>query len=363
MIATESLPLEALTAAYDIGPWEAVRLLPGGKSQHFHVTTPRGRFVVRRSYRSKTPESMRFEHELMMYLCRNGFPAPEVVPTVDGETHVAVDSRLYRITMFMQGTGYQSGNPHHLVHVARTLATFHRLMASFQPSSPGPRGKFVHEGLRERLAELRACLAKQSPSNTHASPTSMYGAPLTPENGADDPPVQKLLELLPFTLAEAEATWSLLDRVYSRLPLVTVHGGCRRGSFLFDGDRLAAALDFDSSHLEARVLDLAVALHDFGKVYGDPDSVDFKVPLDPEVVGRFLGAYQEVSRLEPAEMEALPALLTAKRLKRALGRFHRLAAGEEIFSLGDARKILTEVARVRWLDGQREQLQLALGRA
>jgi len=38
------------------------------------------------------------------------------------------------------------------------------------------------------------------------------------------------------------------------------------------------------------ILDLAIALHDFAKVFGERGSPDFKVPLDLEAVSGFLGA-------------------------------------------------------------------------
>ena len=73
-----------------------------------------------------------------------------------------------------------------------------------------------------------------------------------------------------------------------------------------------------------------VAVHDYARVYGDPESDAYKVPLDLTVAGTFLRAYEEETDepLSSAEIEALPAFLTAERLKRGLGRFERAALGE-----------------------------------
>lgn len=73
--------------------------------------------------------------------------------------------------------------------------------------------------------------------------------------------------------------------------------GSRRGSALFSGDRLITMLDFDSARYEARVLDLAIALHDLAKVFGERGSPDFEVPLDLEVVSEFFGAYLQANPL------------------------------------------------------------------
>src|SRR5918997_1229723 len=152
---------------------------------------------------------------------------------------------------------------------------------------------------------------------------------------------------------------TLLDRLYPVLPKLVIHGGCRRGSTLFEGDRLVAMLDFDSARLEARVLDLAIAFHDFGKVWGDPGSPDFKVPLDLRIVSRFLDAYQEINPLEEAEIEALPTLLAARPLKRALGKYRSMIEDLQP-SQGHVRKAAQEVARVRWLETHQQELQAML---
>jgi hypothetical protein len=77
-------------------------------------------------------------------------------------------------------------------------------------------------------------------------------------------------------------------------------------------------------------------------------------------VARFLHAYCEVNTLEASVLEVLPALLAAKRLHRALGRYQRLLKGQ-VLSLGDTKKIMLEAARLRWLEAPRPQLRATLG--
>jgi hypothetical protein len=94
-------------------------------------------------------------------------------------------------------------------------------------------------------------------------------------------------------------------------------------------------------------------------VFGERGSPDFKVPLDLEVVSGFLGAYLQANPLEPAEVEALPALLAARPLKRAIGKY-RSTIEEARVSQGHVRKTAQEVARVRWLDAHGKELRTAL---
>lgn len=343
MVVREDLPVSRLAEAYDLGSWESVELLPGGTSQHYHVVTGRGEYVIRRSYQSKTPADARFEHELTAHLRGNGFPAPVIVPTSGGDACATVDGHLYSVSVFVKGSPYRAGNVEHIRESARALAEYHRIVASFRPAFPRPREPFLNEILRERLAGM------PSPEAI-ADFTDLHG---------DDPQVRELLASLPYTLKRGETVLDLLDRLYPDLPLLTIHGGCRRGSALFAGDRLVAMLDFDSARSEARVLDLAVALHDFAKVFGDRASPEFKVPLDLEVVSRFLAAYLEANPLEPAEVEALPALLAARPLKRALGKYRSVIEDRRV-AQGHLRKTAQEVARVRWLEAHTPELRAAL---
>jgi Ser/Thr protein kinase RdoA (MazF antagonist) len=107
------------------------------------------------------------------------------------------------------------------------------------------------------------------------------------------------------------------------------------------------------------ILDLAIVLHDFAKVFGERGSTGFKVPLDLKVVSGFLGAYLQANPLEPAEVEALPAVLAARPLKRAIGKY-RSRVEEARVSQGHVRKTAREVARVRWLEANAKELRTAL---
>jgi homoserine kinase type II len=335
------IDLEAVAAAWDLGGIASVERLPGGKSEHLRLATGRGVLALRRSYRSKTTAAAAFEHELMGWLAAAGFPVPAVVPARDGRTVVEIGGRLYRLTTFMVGSPYRAGAPRQLEAVADTLGRYHRAVTSFQPSVAPPEGSDLIGSLRTRLDAV----ARQATK---------------PSGAADLEPDRHLaLRHLAAALDDGRAALDRLTRLDDRWPRLVVHGGCRRGSTLFEGDRLVALLDFDSAHVEARVVDVAVALHDFAKVYGDPASPAFKVPLDIDVVRAFVAAYDRSAGLEPAERAALPDLLVAKRLKRALGRFDRLV-GDGPVSRGDVAKVELELARVRWLSIHRGALEEAL---
>jgi homoserine kinase type II len=344
LFAREDIPVDTLMETYDFGPWQSVDLLPAGKSQHYRIATDGGEYILRRSHSSRTLEEVHFEHALVAHLRDNGFPAPVFVPGVSGDTSVAVNGDLYSASVFVKGSPYQAGNIEHLREAARTLARYHRIVASFGLSPPRSREPFLSETLRERLA---------------AMPSPEIISDFSARYGDQDPRIPDLLASLPYVLERGEAAQHRLERLYPELFKLVIHGGCRRGSTLFKGDRLVAMLDFDSARPEARVLDLAIAFHDFGKVWGDPGSPDFKVPLDLRIVSEFLDAYQEINPLEEAEIEALPTLLAARPLKRALGKYRSIIEDLQTVQ-GHLRKAAQEVARVRWLEAHQQELQAML---
>ena len=334
-----ALPIDELTAAYDLGPIGSVDLLVGGKNEHHHVVTASGEFVVRRSYRSKTAASLELEHSLVGHLRSAGFPAPEVVPTRGGGTWAMVGGRLTTVWVFVPGRPFSTGEPGDLEQAARALARYHSLVADYAPPEPMPVGEELAERLPQRVQAVRA-LAEAREASPAGAETSA------------------VLDLLPSVLAEGDRVSAVLARLSPELPRTLIHGGCRRGSLRFSGTELVGVLDFDSARCEMRVLDLGIAVHDFAKLYGQPGSADHKVALDLEVAERFLRIYRQEQALGAPEVEALPAVLVAKRLTRALGRYPRLLAGGA--TPGDVAKIRLELARVRWLEASASELGAAL---
>jgi homoserine kinase type II len=325
LFAREDIPIDKLMEVYDLGQWQSVELLPAGKSKHYRITTDGGEYILRRSHSSRTLEEVRFEHALVAHLRNNGFPAPVFVPCVSGETPVVANGYLYSASVFVKGSPYQAENVEHLREAARTLAKYHRIVASFGSPPPRLREPILSKTLRERLA---------------AMPSPEIISDFSARYGDRDPRIPDLLASLPYVLESGEAVLGLLDRLYPDLPKLVIHGGCRRGSTLFKGDRLVSMLDF-------------------GKVWGESGSPDFKVPLDLRIVSEFLDAYQEINPLEEAEIEALPTLLEARPLKRALGKYRSMIEDLQT-SQGHVRKAAQEVARVRWLESHGKELRTLL---
>ena len=314
--AGQDLPLAELAGLWPLGGWTSVSLVPGGKNEHLRVAAADGIHYLRRSYRAKPMDELVRQLGLMRLLRDRGFPAPEVVPSSAGPDYAVLSGRWWIATRGFEGDPFDGGSLAHVQALGRTLARYHRTVADLPAEVAEP----------AVLTELRIRAAEPGVDPALLSRTARI--------------VEGLSGLLP------------------ELPRVVVHGGARRGSLVFDGDQVVGVLDFDSAHQDVRVLDLAVAVHDVGKVYTRDGDDGNKVALDLGRVTELLAAYSREIRPTAAELEALPLLLEAKRLKRGLGRRSRALDGE-VLSNTDYEKIRLEDQRLAWLDGHRDALAVA----
>ena len=314
------LPLSELANLWPLGGWNSVAPVPGGKNEHLRVAAGEGVHYLRRSYRSKPQAELTSQLRLMRLLGDRGFPAPEVVSTSSGSDHAELDGRLWIATRGVEGTPFNDASTAHVRAMGRTLARYHQTVADLPAAVTEP----------AVLVELR----------TRAK-----------DDGVDPALGNRTAHLV-----------AQLSEVLPHLPRVVVHGGARRGSLVFNGSEVAGVLDFDSAHADVRVLDLAVAVHDVGKVYTGPGEADNKVALDLSRVAELLAAYNGDLQPTEAEIEALPLLLEAKRLKRGLGRLSRSRHGESL-SDNDYMKIRLEDQRIAWLDEHRSALAATVRKA
>jgi len=307
------LPVADLASQWPLGGWRDMQTLRGSKNEHWRVESGEGTFFLRRSYRSKTSDELRFQLDHLQTLRQRGLPVPLPEVTTGGDDYVELEGRLWVVTKAIAGTPFDEQSEAHLQALGRTMARYHDLVKDLPAEVDEP----------PLMAELRR-----------------RSAEVTVDARVSDRAAEVVAEL---------------DVLLPDLPRVIVHGGARRGSLLFDGPEIVGVLDFDSAHPDVRVLDAAVAVHDVGKVYTQKGADDHKVALDLSRVATLLAAYHETGSLTPAEQAALPLLLEAKRLKRALGRLKRRQEAEPL-SDNDHAKIVQEGRRLQWLHDHRDEL-------
>lgn len=310
---TGPLPLRELVGLWPLDGWRGVTPVSGGKNDHFRVRAGAGDFFLRRSHRAKPRAELAAQLALVRLLAERGLPVPVPVQTCQGEDHATIQGRLWTLTATRPGQPYDDTSPVHLSLFGEVLGRYHRLTADLDGGTGPP----------ALLADLEALSSGES---------------------------------LPAELVrESERVVGDLRTLAPDLARAVIHGGARRGSLLFDGDRCTGLLDFDSARPDIRVMDLATAAHDVGKVYTSPADPDHKLRLEPDRIRALLQAYAAVVPLRPAEAAALPLLLEARRLRRLLGRLQRSRAGEAL-SANDHAKIVLEQRRLTWLAEHRREL-------
>ena len=111
------------------------------------------------------------------------------------------------------------------------------------------------------------------------------------------------------------------------LPRGSIHADLFRDNVLFIGDELGGMLDFDYACRDSFVFDIAVLLNDW--------CIDSRGLLVAERIGATLEAYQQHRRLEAAEIESLPSMLSLAALRFWLSRLYDKAfplSGELTFT-------------------------------
>lgn len=319
--------LAEVCRAFRLGPATSVTYLRDGRvNDSFLVRTPVGAYVVRRSKAERTTGAVEFEHDLMIYLAERGFRAPPLRTTIGGGTFLTIEGHIYRATTFVQGERCSPHDATHLRVCAQTLAHYHRLVADYGlPSRPG----FVPI-LDELLAGLSSlpsrgeCLPSPQPTDNWFDPLRTHLVATCVKLAQPDPP-----------------------------QAVVVHASCRRGSFVLLKGQTAAMLDYDNAHVDARALDVAIALLSFASIRPG------KTALDLDRAAAFVGAYTVVAPISEAELDLISWYMRARVLKRALARYRHYRA---VPHPSRAAKLRRATSLLRWLEEHEEALRSTMTR-
>jgi hypothetical protein len=98
--------------------------------------------------------------------------------------------------VFGRGSGCRAGNAEHIREAAHTLARYHRIVASFHPTSQPPQEPLLNEVLRERLSGMPS-------SGTASGFADVHGENVW---------VRVVLASLPHAIERAGEVLNLLDR-------------------------------------------------------------------------------------------------------------------------------------------------------
>jgi Ser/Thr protein kinase RdoA (MazF antagonist) len=323
--------LVAVLSHYDLGTIDSVAEYPRGsrKAPKVLIESAQGKYLLKRRAHGKDDAfKVAFSHALQLYLAEKTFPvAPLIGTRTENNSMVQWRGGVYELFEFVVGQAY----PHTLeatFDAGRVLALFHKLATDFKSEWHPPAGSY------------------------HLQPSIEQGAKQISQTlAAGDPQLRQTLDYLGNVYREAGAKAEEVG--VSGWPKQYVHADWHPGNMLFRDNRVEAVIDFDSSRLLPRIIDIANGTLQFSIIGGDDDVAHWPDYLDESRFKRFVRGYDEVMLLSEAEVKATPwmmieALIAEAVLPIALtGTFGRLQGGSFLQMIE---------RKVRWLMQSENQL-------
>lgn len=272
--------IRAVLARFNVDQREVTPITSGHINDHWRVEAADDAvFVLRRYIAVRSAAAIGVEHEVLMRLAERQWPVAAPIDAGNGNRIVEHDARLYALFPFIRGELGAAHSRGHLRVRGRLLARLHGELATLPVDNQ-------RDGF-SRTWEL------DTPDATFDGVLRAFGA--------------EHRELASAIRGERYRNLRELSRLgYGPLPQQLVHGDFSRDNLLFDSGELAAVLDFDFVHLDARVADIAWS------VLSDWPPAD--TAIDPAAAAAFVGGYLEHTQLSETELRLIVPLLRAHQL-------------------------------------------------
>lgn len=279
--------LTIVMSHYDIGVIDSVAEYARGsrKAPKLLIVSEQGKFLLKRRARGKDdPYKVAFSHAIQLYLASKQFPLPHLIGTRrENNSMLQWRNAVYELFEYIPGQGY----PQTLESTfdgGRVLGLYHKLLHDFQ-------------------SEWQA-----APGSYHAAPSVEQGLKMIPS--AVSAQAGSVNALLRFLLDSYRHGAQMAENQgLDKWPKQIVHADWHPGNMLFRDNRVVAVIDYDSSRLLPRVIDIANGALQFSIIGGDEDVSKWPEYLDETRYRRFLRGYDEVMLLSEAEIRAIPWLM------------------------------------------------------
>ena len=273
----------------------------------YQLRTPLGDFAllkprplsIDQSHGTSLQQELLRANKIFHHLARHGFPAPAPLRTKAGSTIATIKGEHYAVYPFVHGRAMVRGNARQVAEAGTALGSYHLIMADY------PRRMSRSEEPFPSRFQDRLDLFTENVEALDGQPSALR--------------IEASLDYFKDSLLDIEL--SLLRLSYEDLPQLTIHGDYRRQNILFEGDRLAAVIDFHRSRFEARSLDLAIALADILPRTSNGHALG--------LARSFINSYERVQSLSNDEQEAIPVLVEARVAWRAFRRIHRIVNSKD----------------------------------
>ncbi len=336
----DAAELAIVLSHYDTGTIEAIQEFPRGsrRAPKLIIRSDSGIYLLKRRARGKDdPFKVAFCHAIQLYLASKQFPLPRLIGTRrENNSMLQLKGAIYELFEYTRGSSYDN-SPEATQEAGRVLASFHKVLAGYQPEYEPPQGSYhAARSVANSMEVIPRTLCKPDPRNP--SPADRVARV-----------VASLHETYNHAAQRANET-GLPD-----WPMQIVHCDWHPGNMLFRGTKVVAVIDYDASRIQQRVLDIANGALQFSIIGGGDDPAQWPDHIDESRFKRFLRGYDAVPGcvLSRAELRAIPWLMIEALIAEsaipiaATGSFARL----------DGLGFLLMVERkVRWLSEQAPKL-------
>ncbi|HYH49477.1 MAG TPA: phosphotransferase, partial [Acidimicrobiia bacterium] len=282
---------------------------------------------------ARSDASLRFEAMLLSHLADKAFVAPRLVRTRAGRPwHRTVTGASVLVTEWVQGGEVDAFLPHHRVRSVRALAEYHAAVRSFPTR------------LRVQGGPTLFTLEQDGPGALEAF-AGISGWYLDADGR------QRLRSASSYLWRQYARVPELLHAGGVTLPRLVIHGDFGPGAVVLDeawsGVAADGLRDFSDARYDARAVDLAAVLTTFARVAGE---------FDLDRCAGLVAAYDEVDRLSPGEVKALPLILRVERLVRVFRLTSEFVArfsdrdGVDGIVADLVGVVEAEATRLRWLE-------------
>ncbi len=268
-------------------PETAQQVAGGLVDENWVIDTDLGRYFLKRHHPFRSqPDLIRAQHSLVERLRKAGFPAPNILFTIAGDTLLILEGRVYEVQDYIDGEAYDPGRSAHLESAAQTLARFHLLVKDFAPPVLFAR-KALYGPATLDLFLGRLCDSWQLER---------------------DPDLARIARRLKIEADRLAVRFARHERLLHRV----IHGDYWAGNLLFQGESVVGVVDYDKANWQPRLAEIAEALIYFTSVrHGSLQHVVYPGFLQWEALNCFLQAYTTVAEVSEAEILALPDYICA----------------------------------------------------
>ena len=274
----------------------------GRVNKHWRVEAGTNRYALRRYNPHRSPDAIRYEHDVLRHMKRKGWPVAVPLRAEDGSTIVSEDkspdawASAYSLFPFLPGRPGPEHSQRYLRIKGGVLARLHRDLAAL--ASKGQRDGFG------RLSDLDAYVPSFPASQKNAQRSSKPGRSLTTFDAVLDEYAKEQPRLAEQIRAERERSLDELARLgYESFPDTLVHGDFHTENIFFQRRRLTAILDFDLVHMDTRIADFALA------IVGDCAEPPAYTAIDPVSVKALVAAYHTESPLSDPEFSLIVPMM------------------------------------------------------